>query len=99
DLPALLKVRLPGPLERYAALTGLGEDRGGLSGHGASVSTDIETFQSIWTGEAHVLWRDFEKFGATLQPGSRGAAGAQLQELLRRLGEPGVGGGGAVGCA
>jgi general secretion pathway protein A len=90
DLPALLKVRLPGPLERYAALTGLGEDRVVLSVHGASVSTDIETFQSIWTGEAHVLWRDFEKFGATLQPGSRGAAVAQLQELLRRLGDAGV---------
>jgi general secretion pathway protein A len=87
DLPALLVVRLPGSLERrHVALMGLSDSRAVLVVGGAPVATDPETLERIWSGEAHILWKDFDALGPTLQPGARGVAVAQLQELLRRAG-------------
>jgi general secretion pathway protein A len=91
DLPALLVVRLPGSLERrYVALTGLNDSRAVLVLDGAPIATDPETLQHIWTGQAHILWKDFDGLGPTLQPGARGVAVVRLQELLRRAGAVGV---------
>ena len=91
DLPALLVVRVPGATEpAYVALTGLDGSRVVLSVNGVSVTLDADALQSIWTGQAHVPWRDFDGLGPTLQPGTRGVAVVQLQQLLRRLGAAGV---------
>jgi general secretion pathway protein A len=91
DLPALLVVRVPGAAEAsYVALTGLDESRVMLSVNGVSVTIDGDALQSIWTGQAHVPWRDFDGLGPTLQPGTRGVAVVQLQQLLRRIGVAGV---------
>ena len=84
DLPALSCVRVPA---RAAALRGAhrpGRRSGRALGERGARTTDVDTFQQLWTGQAHVLWRDFDGLGPTLQPGMRGAAVAQLQELLRR---------------
>ena len=87
DLPALLVLRLADSGEtRYVALTGLDESRIVLSVDGERVTIDTEAFQQLWTGQAHVLWRDFDGLGATLQAGTRGVSVAQLQALLRRAG-------------
>jgi general secretion pathway protein A len=91
DLPALLVVRVDRASEpRYVALTGLDESRVVLSVDGASVAIDPDTLQRMWGGQAHVLWKDFDGLGPTLQPGTRGVAVVQLQELLRRAGATGV---------
>src|SRR5262249_57459023 len=74
----------------YVALTGLDESRFMLSVNGVSVTIDGDALQSIWTGQAHVPWRDFDGLGPTLQPGTRGVAVVQLQQLLRRIGVAGV---------
>jgi general secretion pathway protein A len=87
DLPALLVMRVPDEDEpRYVALTGLDESRIVLSVDGGPVTTDADALQRLWTGQAHVLWRDFAGLGPTLQPGTRGVSVVQLQELLRRVG-------------
>jgi general secretion pathway protein A len=91
DLPALLVVHVPGAADAgYVALTGLDESRVVLSVNGVSVTVDGDALQSIWNGQAHVPWRDFDGLGPTLQPGTRGVAVVQLQQLLRRIGAPGV---------
>ncbi len=87
DLPAVLVLRLADSGEtRYAALTGLDESRIVLSVDGERVAVDTDALQQLWTGQAHVLWRDFDGLGATLQAGTRGVSVAQLQALLRLAG-------------
>jgi general secretion pathway protein A len=87
DLPALLVMRVAGTDEpRYVALTGLDDSRIVLSVDGGQITTDADAFQRLWTGQAHVLWRDFDGLGPTLQPGTRGVAVVQLQGLLSRVG-------------
>jgi general secretion pathway protein A len=87
DLPALLVVRLPGTAEpRWVALTGLDETRATVVVDDVPVTLDRETLDAFWAGQAHVLRRDFDGLGPTLQVGARGPAVAQLQELLRRAG-------------
>ncbi len=91
DLPALLILRLPGTGEpRYAALTGLDGSRALLAVDGAVVAVAPDTLAALWTGQAHVLWRDFAGLGPSLHPGERGLAVAQLQALLRRAGASNV---------
>src|SRR5262249_11393440 len=70
----------------YVALTGLDESRFMLSVNGVSVTIDGDALQSIWTGQAHVPWRDFDGLGPPLHPGTRGVALVQPPQLLRRLG-------------
>ena len=87
DLPALLVLRVGAAgAPRYVALTGMDESRVVLSVDGASITVDGGLLQRFWTGQAHILWRDFVDLGPTLSPGARGASVAHLQALLRRVG-------------
>jgi general secretion pathway protein A len=91
DLPVLLSMRVAGADGfRYAALTGMDESRVVLSIDGGPVTVDASALERLWTGQAHVLWKDFDALGPTLREGARGAAVVHLQELLRRVGTAGV---------
>jgi general secretion pathway protein A len=57
-----------------------------LSIDGAPLTIDPELFDRAWTGQAHILWRDADGFGATLGLGTRGIGVVHLQERLRREG-------------
>jgi general secretion pathway protein A len=91
DLPVLLSMRVAGTDGvRWAALTGMDDSRIVLSIDGGPVVVDANALENLWTGQAHVLWRDFDALGPTLRQGARGAAVVHLQELLRRVGTGGV---------
>ena len=40
----------------------------------------------VWLGDAHLFWRDFEKFSSRLVPGSTGPEVERLQGMLARVG-------------
>src|SRR5439155_4607619 len=87
DLPALLELRVPGVAEpRYAGLLGI-DDRGVvLSVDGGPVWADAAFLDRVWSGRAHILWRDFENLGRTFGVEARGPQVARLQRLLARVG-------------
>jgi general secretion pathway protein A len=89
DLPALLEVR-GGPAPCWVAVTQMDASQVVLSIDGTPVTANVDVLDSMWTGRASILWRDFDGLGPTLRPGVRGAAVAHLQELLRRVGMAGV---------
>jgi general secretion pathway protein A len=87
DLPALLEVRVAdASAPRWVSVTGMDDSRIVLAIDGEAVNVDAGTLEPLWTGRAHVLWRDFDGLGPTLRPGVRGAGVAHLQDLLRRVG-------------
>jgi general secretion pathway protein A len=87
DLPALVALRVPGGKgSRYVALTGMDASQVVLSIDGAPVILDAALLEHLWSGEAHVLWRDFEGLGPALRRGDRGIAVVHLQHLLSRVG-------------
>ena len=91
DLPALLELRVAGAAAPcWVPVTGMDDSRIVLGIDGASIAADAGVIEAVWTGRAHVLWRDFDALGPTLRPGVRGAAVAHLQDLLRRAGTEGV---------
>jgi general secretion pathway protein A len=87
DLPAMLVLRLPDASEpRFVALTRISDDQVSLVIDGEAVSVDTALLDRLWTGEAHVYWRDFETLGRTFGNEARGAHVARLQKLLARVG-------------
>ncbi len=87
DLPAVVALRIPGAKSpRYVALTGMDASRVVLSIDGVPRSLDAALLDHFWSGQAHVLWRDFDGLGPLLRRGARGVAVAHLQALLRRAG-------------
>ncbi len=91
DLPALLELRPPGAtVPCWAAITGIDDSWMVLSIEGMSITADTVLLEPLWTGQAHILWKDFDALGPTLRPGVRGAAVAHLQALLRRVGTDGL---------
>src|SRR5262245_39386653 len=87
DLPAVVVLRVPtSSAPRYAAFTAMDGSRVVLSIAGQPVTVDADDFEQLWTGEAHVFWRDFEALGPPLGMGARGIAVIRLQELLRSAG-------------
>ena len=91
DLPALLELRVAGAAAPcWVPVTGMDDVRIVLRIDGASVAADAGVIEPLWTGRAHVFWRDFDALGPTLRPGVRGAAVIHLQDLLRRAGTEGV---------
>jgi general secretion pathway protein A len=91
DLPALIPLRVPGlATARYVALVGMDGSRVVLAVEGTTAIVEAELLDRYWTGDAHVLWRDFEELGPNLSLGVRGAGVLRLQELLRKVGKAGV---------
>jgi general secretion pathway protein A len=91
DLPALLEVRAgASSAPCWVAMTRMDASQVVLWIDGTPVTANGDVLDSVWTGRASVLWRDFDGLGPTLRPGVRGAAVAHLQELLRRVGMDGV---------
>lgn len=87
DLPALLALRIPGAQwTRLVALTGMDATRAVLAIDGVPVSIDGDLLDRFWSGQANVVWRDFDGLGSVLRRGAKGVAVLHLQELLRRAG-------------
>ncbi len=87
DLPAVLALRVPGSSTPcYVALLGLDGAQAVLSIGGATTTVDAAALDPVWSGQAHVLWRDFDGLGPTLARGARGVAVTRLQLLLKRAG-------------
>ncbi len=87
DLPALVALRIPGwTTPRLVALRGLDAERALVAIDGATVAIVSSALEELWSGQAYVLWRDFDGLGPTLARGARGVAVARLQQLLRRSG-------------
>ena len=87
DLPALIGLHVPGVKGlRYVGLTRVDATHAVLSVDGAQRSIDTNELEQIWSGEAHVFWRDFKAVSAGLRWGARGPAVVRLQQLLVRAG-------------
>jgi len=87
DLPAVLTLRVPGlTAPRYVALIEMDATRAVLSIDGVAATIDSDALEPFWTGQAHVLWRDFDGLGRVLALGARGVAVVRLQQLLGRVG-------------
>ncbi len=87
NLPAILEVTLPqadGP--RYALLEGIGTDSYVLGLNDTSVSVERAFVDIYWMGQAHVVWRDFERLAPILRRGSAGPRVGRLQQMLAELG-------------
>jgi Putative peptidoglycan binding domain len=86
DVPAVIELRLPDEASvRYVALTGLIDGQPLLGVDGANRLGDKDLLTEHWLGQAHVVWRDFEKLGQ-LDPAAHGPAVERLQTLLKRIG-------------
>lgn len=86
DVPAVLELRIPDSSSiRYVAVVGFVDGKPLLQLDGAQRLGDPTLLTDHWAGQAHVVWRDFEKLGA-LDPSSKGAAVERLQGLLKRVG-------------
>ncbi len=87
DLPALITLEVEGSADTgYAALLGMDAAHVILSIGGKRMTLDSELFERLWSGQARVLWRDYDRLGALLRRGSRGVAVVRLQNLLRDAG-------------
>jgi general secretion pathway protein A len=87
DLPAVLELRIP-DVEgaRYAALTGMKQEKVMLLVDGEPAPVDSEFLQRYWTGAAHLFWRDFESLGRSFGREGHGTQVARLQALLKTVG-------------
>ncbi|HEY2385951.1 MAG TPA: AAA family ATPase [Candidatus Binatia bacterium] len=87
DLPAVLTLRFPGSTTpRFVALLGMDGTQAVLSIGGATTTVEAAALDRIWSGQAHVLWRDFDGIGGNLSRGARGVVVTRLQQLLQRAG-------------
>ena len=70
--PAILTLDLPGAGRQYVLLTALDTKRAHFNSARGPVSVDLETVESVWSGEFLVLWR--REIGETrIGPQTRGA--------------------------
>lgn len=87
DAPALLRIVLPGGGRRFIALTGLTDGRATVTpAIGGRTTLSASELQSLWTGHALLLWKNFLAIPSRLKPGSRDKGVKPLQELLRGTG-------------
>jgi peptidoglycan hydrolase-like protein with peptidoglycan-binding domain len=52
---------------------------------GVPTTLDADLLEQLWSGQAHVFWRDFDGLGTMLRRGARGVAVVRLQRLLRHV--------------
>jgi hypothetical protein len=86
DLPVILPLSEGGQTPRYVTLTSLDADRAVVSIGGTVSAFDARMLDDLWSGEAELLWKDFEGLGRTIGAGARGMAVARLQVLLQDVG-------------
>ena len=86
DLPAVLELTADDGTQRWAALAGLDDRRAVLVIGGETFSIESTALARQWSGQAHVVWRDFEGLGPTLSVGAHGAEIVRLQALLQHAG-------------
>lgn len=87
NLPAILELMLPeadGP--RYALLKALQKKTCVLALDDESFTVERAFLEEHWLGQAHILWRDFERLAPMLQRGASGPRVGRLQEMLSELG-------------
>ncbi len=88
DLPAVLELSLPpSGQRRFALLARMDGTRPVIRFGGLEARLDPEEIGGAWLGDAHVFWRDFERFPPFLTLGSSGPEVERLQRLLGRVGE------------
>jgi general secretion pathway protein A len=86
DLPAVIELRLPTTGEtRYVLLEQLSGDSATLVAD-KSMTVARHSVEALWTGNAHILWRDAERLSRALIPDSEGQAVGTLQALLTEAG-------------
>jgi general secretion pathway protein A len=88
DLPALVRLRSTLAGARWTLLRRILSDRVDLEGlvPGQTARVPIAELESLWTGEAYLVWRDFESLDPSLRSGQVGAGVAWLQSSLAELG-------------
>ncbi len=88
DLPALLRVQGRDGAPRTLLLVGTEGENAVVAGlaDGLEMRVPRAELEAIWSGEAHVAWRDFEELPPILAEGAAGPSVAWLQFALGRLG-------------
>ena len=88
DLPAVLELSLPrSGQRRFALLARIDGTQPVVRFGGLEARLGPDEIGSAWLGDAHVFWRDFERFPPFLALGSSGPEVERLQQLLGRVGE------------
>ncbi len=86
DLPAIVEMQLLGVDElRFVLVETLGPDRV-LLHLDREMVVSASAFAELWTGRAHLLWKDAEALRRSLGSGASGPAVTRLQQLLAELG-------------
>lgn len=88
DSPALLEVNLPGNTgKRYLAITGITGNQVAITPTLAGRSTiSRDELATLWSGQAHILWRNYAELPDIATPGTSGAQVTRLQKLLATAG-------------
>jgi hypothetical protein len=91
EYPALLELCLPDKIDksekRYAALVGLDEGEFLIdTGNRQVISIPGEILNKYWTGQGHIIWRNYWNLPAGMISGEKGKQVQRLQELLREAG-------------
>jgi general secretion pathway protein A len=86
DLPAIVEMRAGDAGEtRFVLLEELDARTARLVLNEPTILSR-EAFRQLWTGAAHILWKDPEALRRPLGPGQRGPSISRLQALLREIG-------------
>jgi len=88
NLPALLEFNLPGEAEpRFLTMTALDAEQARITpALDGRDSVPLELLKGLWTGRAHVLWKNHDQLGYLSAPGEAGPEVRVLQGLLQRAG-------------
>jgi len=88
NLPALLEFNLPGEAEpRFLAMTAVNAEQARITpALDGRDSVPLELLKGLWTGRAHVLWKNHDELGYLSTPGEASPEVRVLQGLLQRAG-------------
>lgn len=87
NLPAILELALPDSGQRrFALIAGVAGPNVIVRFGEVGTMLTPQDIDRAWLGDAHLFWRDFERFSTKLAPGVRGPEVRRLQELLTRVG-------------
>jgi general secretion pathway protein A len=86
EYPTLLRLDGAGTPARLVLALDLDESRATLAGVGGELTVDRAELEPRFSGEAWIVWRDFEALSDTLRAGTQGREVVWLQEALAELG-------------